>query len=84
MNKTLLLALALGVLAGCADDAPAPVEETDVTVVDPAAPVTEPTDDLVDDPLADDSTMTDDVLEGDAGLDDSEADPDELMDEDAL
>lgn len=66
MTKTLLLALSLGVLVGCAEDAPREVETTDVEVVEPAEPVTEPTDDMMDD-----DALLDDDMEGDAGLDET-------------
>ena len=80
MTKTLMLALSLGVLVGCAEEAPADVETTDVEVLEPAEPVTEPTDDLMEDELTDDEAM----MEGDAGLDetmDDDMEGDAVMDE---
>ena len=80
MKNTLALALALGVLAGCAEE-PA-VVDTDTTIVEPAEPVTEPADDLMDDELMEDDVLMEDgeMMEGDAGL----SEDDEMMDGDVM
>ena len=82
MKNTFVLALALGVLAGCADETPE-VIETDTTIVEPAAPVTEPMDDM----MVEDTTMMEDgmmedgtMMEGDAGLSEDDA----MMEGDAM